>query len=690
MKILLLATLLLTHHGFSETLTGTSTSRISVPVYDLMIEISPDSKQMVVRGEVTIPPKDYPQDRIQFALSELIQDVAVEIVLPIGETNPEITKTHRPWARPGWGQYTWSITPKKVIAPDTRVVLRFQYRYVGEKPGFVLSASNHCFFASGINSAWYPQVEEFPRTDDGIRLRGIRSTGKLAFVLPSGWSVYSPGKRKQNSKVDAEFLIDQPVFLSFAAAKYSTVDISDPLGVSLYQLKPRGERMNSYLKQTARILEVLSTEFGNYPYPAFAIAEVPADEAQEAGFAGASLDGFMLATTDFLNQEFNTAYYGHEIGHQWWGNLVRPEGPEGRWILSEAIAQYGSLRAVELLEGAAKAELYRRKGYPGYIQDQSGFGYLMLSAAGVDLPVTKLPADGALSRWLADSKGFFVWDMLSRYMGRERFSSGLKSITAKYSGRRILWKDFKNELKQFSDKEIGWFFTQWFEQTGAPEWQLKWQQHKNGRLTLHLSQSRPYFRFTMQAHIRGNAQQTLVKELQMETESNSWSWDVPFQVASVEINPHFETLAWTKEYKDEAKALAPYTRGSLLLNDGNTIEAKSVFTEELQRLRATDMYGVAFLLHYGLSDALFQENAFDQSRKHLEIALNLPVTRPERLPWAYLQLAGIADKQNDRDLVCSSLKSVLIADQSAMQKTGATEHTEALSKKHSCQLQTGN
>src|SRR5688500_2722193 len=134
----------------------------TVPEYNLTINITPDSKQMSVQGEVRIPAQQQQQDKIQFALSELIQDFKVEVIHPFVEKNPAITKTNRPWARPGWGQNTWTITPKNIVPQNTSVVLRFQYRYEGGKAGFVLSASNRCFFASGINTAWYPQIEESP------------------------------------------------------------------------------------------------------------------------------------------------------------------------------------------------------------------------------------------------------------------------------------------------------------------------------------------------------------------------------------------------------------------------------------------------------------------------------------------------------------------------------------------------
>jgi len=114
-----------------------------------------------------------------------------------------------------------------------------------------------------------------------------------------------------------------------------------------------------------------------------------------------------------LDDPFNLAYYAHEISHSWWGNLITVRGQAGVYMLSEAMAQYGSLRAVEELEGVASAERYRRTGYPGYNTEQNALGYFKLAAAGLDTSAMRDLPPGTLSHDIADMKGFLVWDMLS-------------------------------------------------------------------------------------------------------------------------------------------------------------------------------------------------------------------------------------------------------------------------------------
>ena len=52
----------------------------------------------------------------------------------------------------------------------------------------------------------------------------------------------------------------------------------------------------------------------------------------------------MLMRSDLMDaKEADPASFGHEIGHQWWGNSVEKTGPVGEYMMDEALANYGGL-----------------------------------------------------------------------------------------------------------------------------------------------------------------------------------------------------------------------------------------------------------------------------------------------------------------------------------------------------------
>src|SRR5712692_323424 len=459
MKLVLITTWLfaLTAIGHAKQAPYRDYAAGTFPKYDLSISLIPYARRPQVTGTMLLPAADSARDSLELSLSELMEDFQVEVVSPAISTGAvKLDKRVRPYSRPGWGTTTWVIRPLHSIPPNEPVVLHFSYKGEGERTSFIFSMGPEVCFAAGIATAWYPEVEEFPVEGDG-RLRGLRGTGTLNFSVPSGFIAHSEGVQRSKPEEIAQgrfrFEIKDPIFFSFAAGRYAMRRRNNNLPITIYLLRPR-ENADSYMSGSERVLDALTQEFGPYPHAEFAIVEVPTEQGEQAGFAGASLDGFIIANSEFLDKDFNTAYFGHEISHQWWGSLIRARAIEGRWMLSESMAQYGSLRAVEILEGAAAAERYRRTGYPDYISDQNALGYFTLVAHGTDHRLSDLPPEGDLSRALSNSKGFIVWDMLSREIGRQQFSRILQSIIREHAYRRVTWNEFLRAIDAGAGRDL--------------------------------------------------------------------------------------------------------------------------------------------------------------------------------------------------------------------------------------------
>jgi hypothetical protein len=504
-----------------------------------------------------LPAANFARKSIDLSLSELMTDFRVEVVSPASAAGNAITEkvTVRPYSRPGWGTATWRVHLPHPINANAPALLRFSYTGGGAQTSFIFSLESEACFGAGIGTAWYPEIEDGPVQSDG-RLRGLRGTGSLNFFVPPGYVLESQGvslsKPEEISRGEFRFKINDPVFFAFAAGRYTVHHGHGRTPTALYLLKPR-VNAESYLTGSGKVLETLEHEFGSYPHPEFAILEVPTEQADRAGFAGASLEGFILSNTDFLDKDFNTAFFGHEISHQWWGNLIRSKAVQGRWMMSEGMAQYGSLRAVETLEGESVAERYRRTGYPDYVSDQNALGYFTLIAKGTDHRLSDLPQDGDLSRGLSDSKGFLVWDMLSREIGRRRFSQILQSFIRDNAYQRVEWNRLLGEIENGAGIKLRWFYDQWFERTGAPDFQLSWKQ-EGKRLRVGITQAPPNYQATLEIEVKNNRGRRLVRKVLVRQAQTSFSFRIDFGVESVVLDPHYVVLRWTPEYRTAANA----------------------------------------------------------------------------------------------------------------------------------------
>ncbi len=655
--------------GRAQTL-STPSPRSPVPSYEMSLNLFPDEHRLEATGVMLLPPAGEPRQSIKLILSDVMRNLRVEVLEPHVSAG-----TARMEQQASGETITWTVYPARPIPARAAVRLRFAYDGGGQTR-FVFHLGAEGSFAGGNSTAWYPQIE-----------RDARATGTLRFSVPAGYTVFAPGTQTsarnappQSERAVYSFTIARPSYFSFAAARYRIErgrPSSSGVPISAYLLRPR-PRIGDFLGGCARVLDALTEEFGANPYGEFALVEVPTEQAGRARFEGASGEGFIFSNGNFLDADFNVAYYGHEIAHQWWGVAIGRkwwESSRGRLMLDEAMAQYGSLRAVEAIEGARAAERYRRTGYPGYMDFHSADGYFMVEAGGFDQKLSELP-EGEISRIIADSKGFIVYDMLARTVGRENYRRILRSIVSRYAFSNLSWDEFLRLIEIGAGTNLRWFYTQWFERTGAPEWRLEWRQEGDS-LRGAVTQLPPYFRVRVELLIEGD-QENLTPTVELRGERTEFSFPVNFRARSVTLDPRFRILQRTPEYRALRSAMGAYLRSNIERMQGNTDAAERLLRDALAQETAPDLYGARFTLELGLGQLLLGQNRFAAAREHLEAALASPSRRASVLPWAYFYLARVAKELNDEQLLRRAVAGAETADEIVGGRTGVSRQARAL------------
>jgi aminopeptidase N len=304
--------------------------------------------------------------------------------------------------------------------------------------------------------------------------------------------------------------------------------------VSAYLLKPQA-RIDEYLDKCLKVLDALAQEFGPNPLGEFVIVEIPRNKTN---YGGGSDDGMIMFIDRFFQGNFNTAFWGHEIAHQWWGCSIRYKEMRGGNMLVEGMAQYGSLRAVEMLEGPDMAERYRRTGYPSYDQEQNAAGYFKMESKGLDRPLDTFHPNAIR---LAQAKGFIVFDMLSRTVGRDKFRLILQDIVKKHAAGEMTWDEFLDEIEKGSGMNLRWFYAQWFERKGAPRWEMSWRQ-EGDTVRGTILQQQPYFRADVEVLIESDSGQKLIKTVELRSEKTEFSFPADFKARDLIVDPHFLVL----------------------------------------------------------------------------------------------------------------------------------------------------
>jgi hypothetical protein len=509
------------------------------------VRVLPDAHRLEVNGTIWLPASGVRRAEIELALSELMGDFEVEVLRPLASAGrAKLVK-----AKSENGEATWTVKPMRPFPEGEVVELRFSYAGGGQLAR-LFYIGPEVSFASAYGTNWYPLVVD---SND-------RGTGSLRISVPAGETAIAEGERRdapgqQQAQHTFVFENNHPTYFSFASGKYVVVRRDGTIPVAAYLLKPR-QNMEQYLNEVAKILDVLVGEFGPYRFKEFTLVEVPRELAQKAYFNAATVQGFAFVNSNAFNlpaSEFKAIleWYGHEFSHLWWPNTVAIKRPGGRYM-EEALAEYGGLRVVETLAGAAEAEAFRRKGYqPDPIY--SALEYFKLVGAGFDHKLADLPP-GQKSRDLAYNKGFLVWDMLAREIGRENFRRILHTIARRYAFRELTWNEFWHAIEAGAvGRDLKWFYEQWFERTGAPEWQLTWSQ-QGRRLRGAITQAAPYYRATLEVAVQGSEGQYLTHHVKVSGARTEFIMPVSFRAQSVTLDPHYLVLRWTPEYHKAAEA----------------------------------------------------------------------------------------------------------------------------------------
>jgi hypothetical protein len=504
----------------------------TVSQYDLSIKIVPASRRIEVAGSCRLPPLTKTTDQIEFYLSPKMQNLSVRILEPaVADGSVSLT------SEDDGGDTKWILKTNQAISTGQAVLLQFSYVSKAEAaPQFNISPEGS--FAGGGGELWYPQTSF-----------SNRETGTLRFSAPAGETVISGGSLQSGAQEQAKgefvFRVSQPSKFGFACGKYRVLKRNGRVPFALYLLG-ESEQAQAILDGCARALDFLTNLFGPFPYQQFSLVEVDF----RSGVAGTSEYGFILADRSQIKRKFNLSYWAHELGHQWWGDLIRAAPKTtGQMLLTEGMAQFGGLLAVEHIEGEEAAESFRRHGL--YSKDQSAEGYFRLALAGTEFPLASyIPKDQKeilLMHRLANSRGFILLDMLSREVGRESFTAILRSFVARKANQTAAWQDLRKAIEAGARTDVHWFFEQWFERTGAPDYQLSWTQA--GRTVRGIiRQAEPSYRATLEVELKG-ADRNLLKVIKVVGGQTAFKFAAPFKVEAVVVDPHYKVLRWTPEFR---------------------------------------------------------------------------------------------------------------------------------------------
>ena len=304
-----------------------------------------------------------------------------------------------------------------------------------------------------------------------------RLTTDTILTVPASWITVSNGKLISVSDAGKglktwtwkESVPSSTYLITVVAGEFEEVkDSWRGIPVTYYAPKGRGDRLPVNYSRTPAMMELFSKKLGvDYPWEKYAQSMV--DDFVAGGMENSSAT---TNTSSSLNHakiaaELTTNEDGlisHELGHQWFGDLVTCKDWGNIW-LNEGFATFMEYVWIEAHYPKDQSEYERWDNARGWFGQGNLYGK----------PIVRHDFDDSSEfDGNAYTKGGWVLYMLRHQLGEEAFYRGLRHYLEVNRGKNVVTADLVKAMEEATHTNVDQFFSQWLYGAGAPKFDLSY------------------------------------------------------------------------------------------------------------------------------------------------------------------------------------------------------------------------
>jgi Peptidase family M1 domain/TPR repeat len=567
-------------------------------------------------------------DNHPLSAERVTQDATVRVPLPTGLTKDASTTL------------TFDYEGQLESADDSPVQ-GLKLAYIGDDTSYLLYAGR-----------WFPV--------SGFGLNRFTST--ISITIPAHMIAIGSGKETiaehaAGDKPGASplptktftFVSDKPSFPGTIIAGVFQEFKSDEGGLDLHTFfKPTHQNQAAAYTNTAvEELSYFTTLYGIPPSQRLSIVEIPADTVpyvwapQIAGIAGPSI-------TDKVNYRL----LADAIAHQWWGVSVSPKTKDD-WWLTDGFSRYSEAMYVQNAAGEDGMEVAIKEMSVGALAYDT---VPLSSVATLDIYSTEFQS-------LATDKGAMILHMLRWVLGEDKYNKTMRDFAGTYAGKPATMADFQTIAEKNYGQQLTWFFSQWLDSTGAPEFKLKYtvyrlgnvpQDPQNGerapgfRVTGEVSQDLDLFRMPVDIRVDTDGK-TENKKIEVVGTNSPFSVETFGRPRKITIDPDHHVLTDSSDIKLGASVL----RGQALQQQGDLSGALTEYN------KALDLNKNSSLAHYRVAEVFFLQKNYQSSANAYRASLDGDGVPRWTEVWSHIQLGKIFDVTGQRERAVNEYRQAL-------------------------------
>ena len=414
---------------------------------------------------------------------------------------------------------------------------------------------------------------------------------------------------------------------------------SDEAGLDLHVFfKPSHQNLGTLYAETAvKEFTYFVTLYGPLPWTTLRVVEIP-DDTVPAAWAPEMAAVASRAVTEKVNYRL----LANTIAHQWWGVSVSPASKDD-WWLSDGFARYSEARYVEQAAGAA--------GLEETVKDMSvgalAYDTVPLAQAG------KLDQFSPEFQSLVTDKGAMILHMLRWVEGDQKYDQTMRTFAAKFAGKSASMDDFKAVAEHDYGDQLTWFFSQWLDSTGAPEFKTKYTVYRLGnnkgfRVVGQIDQDLDLFRMPVDLKIDTDGK-TENKRVEVVGTNSAFTIETFGRPRRIVVDPSDRVL----KNSGDIRLRASIQRGQALVQQGDLSGALSEFN------KALDSNKNSSLAHYRIAEVFFVQHNYQAAANAYRDSLNGDGEPRWTEVWCHIQLGKIFDITGQRERATNEYRQAL-------------------------------
>ncbi|MGA8151053.1 MAG: M1 family aminopeptidase [Terriglobales bacterium] len=435
------------------------------------------------------------------------------------------------------------------------------------------------------------------------------------------------------------FVWDKPSFPGTIVAGAFQEFKSDEAGVDLHVfLKPIHQNLGALYSETAiKEFTYFVTLYGAAPSTTLRVVEIPDDTLPSAW----APDMAAIASRA-ITEKVNYRLLADTIAHQWWGASVSPASIDDYWLV-DGFARYSEARYVENAAG--------QNGLEEMVKDMS-VGALAYDTVPL-ATVGKLDMFSPEFQSLVTDKGAMILHMLRWVEGDQKFDQTMRTFASKYAGKSASGDDFKDIAEQDYGDKLTWFFSQWLDSTGAPEFKTKYTVYRLGnnkgfRVVGQINQDLDLFRMPVELRIDTDGK-TEEKRIDVVGTDSAFTIETFGKPRRIAIDPGNHVL----RNSADIKLRASIQRGQGLVQQGDLAGALSEYNKALEVNKNSS------LAHYRIAEVFFQQKNYQASANAYRDSLNGDGEPRWTEVWSHIQLGKIFDITGQRERATNEYRQAL-------------------------------